>query len=115
MKDIRRRQALINKLQKTITLFEQGNLDLSKIVLTGKQYDWFRNNYRKKPIDPASPITTVIGDPVRSKSERDIINGCISLAVPYHYEEQNIVYVRPLVDKLKEVKGDLVLTLKEGV
>ena len=102
MNDIRRRQTLIHKLQKTIILFEQGNLDLSRIVLTSKQYDWFRSNYQKKPINPASPITTAIGEPVRSKSERDIINGFISLAVPYHYEEQNIICVRPFVDKLKE-------------
>ena len=100
--DIRRRQVLIKRLQKTVTLFEQGNLDLSKIVLTGKQYDWFRGNYQKKAIDPASPITTLLGEPVRSKSERDITNGFISLAVPYHYEEQNIIFVRPFVDKLKE-------------
>lgn len=100
--DIRRRQSLLKRLQKTVTLFEQGNLDLSKIVLTGKQYNWFRSDYQKKYIDPASPITTVLGEPVRSKSERDITNGFISLAVPYHYEEQNIIYVRPFVDILKE-------------
>ena len=100
--DIRRRESLLKRLKDLIHTYAKGNLDLRKIVLTGKQYKWYTGDFRQKHIDPASALKTASGIPVRSKSERDIINASENLAVPLHYEEQSVIYVRPLVEGLRD-------------
>ena len=100
--DIRRQEKLIAKLQHLISTFERGNLDLARIVFTSKQYKWFTAWFKQKYIQDDTPHKSTCGIPVRSKSERDIANRCEALAVPYHYEEQQLIYVKPLVDRLRE-------------
>ena len=101
-RDIVRRAKLIANLQKFICICEQGNLDIARIVLTGSQYKWFTGNFRQKPIDKEKATFTAGGLPVRSKSERDIVNTYDDFAVPLHYEEQQVIYVKHLVDQLHE-------------
>ncbi len=101
-KDMQRRQALTGKIQKMITAFGCGNLELERIVLTSNQYKWLTGNFIQKKIDKTKALKTSSGIYVRSKSERDIINGIESYAVPIHYEEQLVIYAKPLVDKLRE-------------
>lgn len=98
--DIARRNHMILKLQKLIRAYERGHLDILQIVLTKDQYNWFTGDFQQKYIDESKAFFTTKGLPVRSKSERDIINSCDDLAVPLHYEEQMTIYVQPLVDKL---------------
>jgi len=95
-----KRKRLISKLQKFIRTCEHGNLDILQIVLTKDQYNWFTGDFQQKYIDESKAFFTTKGLPVRSKSERDIINSCDDLAVPLHYEEQMTIYVQPLVEKL---------------
>jgi len=101
-KEIQKRRELIKRLQKLITDFGRGRLELARIVLTQKQYRWLTSQFEQKYIDKAKALRTQKGLHVRSKSERDIINTCDSLAVPHHYEERQFIYVKPLVDKLEE-------------
>lgn len=99
--DIKRRQFLINKIQSFILSCSKGNLDIARIVLSSQQLKWFKGRFHQKYIDPNSPFKSAQGVPVRSKSERDITNGLDDQAVPHHYEEETIIYVKPLVDKLE--------------
>ena len=99
--DIEKRTRLISKLKSFIDSCERGNLDIARIVLTSKQYKWYMGRFRQKSIDINTPFRSTCGIPVRSKSERDILNACEGLAVPFHYEEQQIIYVKPMVDKLE--------------
>ena len=98
--DIARRAKLIAKLQHFISSCEQGNMDIARIVLTRNQYNWFTGAFRQKSIDKGKALRTKSGLYVRSKSERDIINRCDAFAVPLHYEEMQVVYVKDLVDEL---------------
>ena len=98
--DIARRARLIVRLQRFICSCERGNMDIARIVLTRNQYNWFTGDFRQKNIDTAKAIRTRSGLYVRSKSERDIINRCDAFAVPLHYEEMQVVYVKDLVDEL---------------
>jgi len=100
--DIKRRKDLIVRLQQFIRTCEKGNLDIAKIVLSSAQYAWFIGTFRQKFINEEKALWTARGLPVRSKSERDIINKCDDLAVPLHYEERMIINVRSLVDKLED-------------
>ena len=105
-REVGRRQQLIDKLQNLISIYEKGRLDLARIVMTSAQYNWYTGNYRRKSIAAGSETagqthSTKLGVEVRSKSERDIGNACETLAIPYHYEEQNIFKVYPLVKKLQ--------------
>ncbi len=99
---MQRREAFIGNLEKMVLAFERGNLNISKIVLTDKQYKWLTHPFEQKRIDSAKALKTVSGLYVRSKSERDIINTYDYWAVPHHYEERQLIYVKPLVDKLEE-------------
>lgn len=96
-----RRRKLIVKLQTLIETYDKANLDIARIVLTGNQYKWFFGNYNMK--NPPDDIVHKTGNntAVRSKSERDIGNGLEDLAIIYHYEEKQSVYVLPLVQKLE--------------
>lgn len=107
--DIERRAACIGRLQEFIRSCAKGGLDIAPIVLTKAQHNWFAGNFKQKHINPNSPFKTANGLPVRSKSERDVINSYDNLAVPIHYEEQMIIDVRLLVDKLERT------LLKEGL
>ena len=100
--DAVRRAGLITRMQKFIRCCEKGNLDLARIVLTKRQYDWFTGDFRQKPIDESEAQLTARNLPVRSKSERDIIDKYDDLAVPVHYEEQMVIQVGTLVDQLEE-------------
>ncbi|MBQ3322934.1 MAG: hypothetical protein IJH05_08845 [Firmicutes bacterium] len=99
---IQKRQALIRDLQKMVASFERGNLDIFRITLTDNQYRWLTSHFEQKRINPAKALQTVSGLYVRSKSERDILNAYEDWAVPYHYEERQFIFVKPLVDKLEE-------------
>lgn len=101
-RDIKRRTAKIAKLQRFIRACEKGGLDIAEIVLTRKQRNWFLGAFRQKNISPDNALQSASGIPVRSKSERDIINGCTSRAVPFHYEEEKLIFVQPLVDRLQQ-------------
>lgn len=101
-RDILRRETLVAKLQKFVCICETGNLDIARIILTKGQYQWFTKNFRQKHLDKATAYSTTGGLCVRSKSERDIINHCEAFAVPFHYEEQQIIYVKELVDRLQD-------------
>ena len=109
--DMKRRRLLIYKLEDLIYVYSKGNLDLAQIVLTSKQYRWYTRDFWQKFIDPSKSLETASGVLVRSKSERDIINAAESMAVPLHYEEQTIIFVRPLVEKLRD---DLIRRFKSG-
>ncbi|MBE6045203.1 MAG: hypothetical protein E7221_00685 [Clostridiales bacterium] len=100
-KAISRRVALISKLQNLLTLYERGNLDLSRVVLTSRQHKWFTNQFHQKHMNESDVHAMAYHLPFRSKSERDITNGLASFAVPHHYEEQKIIYVQPLVENLR--------------
>lgn len=100
-RDIKRRAARISRLQEYVTNCAKGGLDISSIVLTKAQHDWFTGKFRQKYINPDSPFKTANGMPVRSKSERDVINSYDDFAVPIHYEEQMTIHVRNLVDNLE--------------
>ena len=101
-RDIIKRKTLITKLQKLMIIFERGNLELERIVLTSKQYKWFAGNYIQKHIDKNKAFRSTCDKYVRSKSERDIANANEKLAVPFHYEERTVIFVRPIVTKLYE-------------
>ena len=108
--DIEKRKKLIKRLQQFIRACERGHLEVARIILTRKQYQWFSGVFRQKEIDEKEAIKTAKGLPVRSKSEKDIINSLDDYAVPLHYEEQQIIFVKPLVDKLRDSlikRGDL--------
>lgn len=103
-----KRNKLIEALHSLIGIFADGNLDLARIVMTPKQYKWFTSDYRQKPFDvekalaedPSSVHFSTEGIPLKSKSERDIMNSFHDYAVPAHYEEERSVMVQPLVDQL---------------
>lgn len=99
--DTKRRNAQIARLQTFIRRCEKSGLNIAEIVLTRRQRNWYFSDYRQKRI-VSSNHKSKSGIPVRSKSERDIINGCDDLAVPFHYEEENVMFVQPLVDKLQQ-------------
>ncbi len=99
--DIERRAACIGRLQEFILNCAKGGLDIALIVLTKAQRNWFKGNFKQKYINPDSPFKSANGMPLRSKSERDVINSYDDFAVPIHYEEQMIIDVRLLVDKLE--------------
>lgn len=101
-KDIKQRQKMIDRLQNLIMAFERGNLDIAKIVLTSKQYKWYKGQFIRKHLDPKDAVTTSCGLNVRSKSERDIANANELLAVPFHYEEQALIYAHDFVMQLEE-------------
>lgn len=101
-KDCVRRTNLISNMQRFICICEKGNLDIAKVVLTGTQYKWYSGGFVQKAINETKSTKTANGLIVRSKSERDIINAYDDYAVPLHYEEQQVIYVKPLVDKLNE-------------
>ena len=112
--DLIRRRILILKLQDFIQICEKGNLDIGRIVLTRNQYQWFVGTFRQKQPDKTKKLVTAGGLPVRSKSEKEIINRCEAFAIPLHYEEQQIIYVNDLVNGLHddllrrgELKGKL--------
>ena len=107
-KDIKRRAACICKLQDFIRGCAKGGLDIAPIVLTKTQRNWFTRDFKQKYINLDSPFKSANGMPLRSKSERDVINSYDDFAVPIHYEEQMIIDVRSLVDKLERT------LLKEG-
>lgn len=96
------RNALINELKELILTYASGNLDIARIVLTSAQYKWYTSNYHKKKIDVSNAQVTANGLPTRSKSEKDIGNGLDDLAVIFHYEEANYIYVRDLVNQLEQ-------------
>ena len=99
--DIERRAACISRLQEFIRNCSKAGLDIAPIVLTTAQRNWFTGKFKQKYINPDSPFKTANGIPVRSKSERDVINSYDDFAVPIHYEEQMIINVRRLVDHLE--------------
>ncbi len=108
--DVIKRKKLIQRLQQFIRVCERGHLEVARIILTRKQYKWFCGAFRQKEIDEQEALKTAKGLPVRSKSEKDIINSLDDYAVPLHYEEQLIVFVKPLVEKLRDSlikRGDL--------
>lgn len=100
--DHQRRKDLIVRLQQFIHTCVKGNLDITKIVLTSSQYAWFTGKFWQKSIDKTTALMTNRNIPVRSKSERDILNGCDSFAIPFHYEERMTINVKYLVDKLEK-------------
>ncbi|MDO4176561.1 MAG: hypothetical protein Q4D99_03675 [Bacillota bacterium] len=81
----------------------RGNLDIARIVLSGKQYRWYSGRFIKKAINKGNAYTTGNDIAMRSKSERDIGNIYESLAVPYHYEEHLSLFVHPLIIKFEEM------------
>ena len=108
----RKREETIAKIQETVTKFDQGKLNLSRIVMTQAQYNWYFGQYYKKSIsrrggelvgdNGISFQNTGQGEKVRSKSERDIGNALEYYGVPYHYEERLVMDVRHLVDSLRK-------------
>ena len=102
VKDQKRRRAMICNVQKLIQICETGNLDIARIVLTNHQYKWFTGFFKQKPVDPNTPFKSAGGLPLRSKSERDIANANETFAVPFHYEEQLVIFVKPIVVGLLE-------------
>lgn len=91
------------QLAKLIRDFANGNLDIARIALTPKQYNWFTGSYRQKPLSPVDGIDTLLiaqGVNVRSKSEQNVGNTLWKFAVPNHYEEQLRINVQRLVDEL---------------
>lgn len=102
VKDIVRREKLIMRLQDFIRLCDEGNLMIEKIVLTNAQKEWFLKPFDQKVINPDTAIYSANGLPLRSKSERDIIDSCDAKAVPLHYEERMYIKVHHLVNKLEQ-------------
>lgn len=100
--DILRRDILIARLQRLILSFERGHLDIARIVLTSNQYKWFSRSFTQKKIDPSKALRAACGLLTRSKSEKDIVNTAEELAVPFHYEEKQIIHVFPQVRKLRD-------------
>lgn len=79
--------------------FEVGNLELLRIVFSGKQYKWYAANYSKKtPPQTGHPLGDEL---VRSKSEQGIGLEMLEACVPFHFEERMRVYVKPLVDAIE--------------
>lgn len=107
--DLERRAACISRLQEFIRNCSTAGLDIAPIVLTTAQRNWFTGRFKQKYINPDSPFKSANGLPLRSKSERDVINSYDVFAVPIHYEEQMIIDVRSLVDNLERT------LLKDGL
>jgi len=45
---MKHRRLLIYKLENLIYVYAKGNLDLAKIVLTSKQYNWYTGDFWQK-------------------------------------------------------------------
>lgn len=92
------REEALTRVAELLEKFEVGNLELSRIVLSNKQYAWYTGSYAKKP---QSDTGHILGDEfVKSKSEQEIGTNLGKLCIPFHYEERLKVYVKPLVDQL---------------
>ena len=69
--------------------FSSAGLDLSRIVLTPKQYNWARSPQSSKPDrKDALRYKTTNGVLVRSKSEKFIGNLLEEFGIPYRYEPE---------------------------
>lgn len=99
---IHNRVILIRELFQLIDNYDAGHLDLSRIVLTQKQYKWYYSNFRRKKIYLPEAQYTERKVPVRSRSEQGIGNRIERLVFVYHFEEQMRINVRPLVDALEK-------------
>lgn len=91
----------LRQLHDLIIMYDEGNLDLARIVMTPSQYRWYNADFNQKKINMYSAVKTNSGTAVRSKSERTIAD-CLSLfSVPFHYEQRRTVEVTALVNALK--------------
>lgn len=97
---IRERDDLVLKLMALIDDYENGNLDIARIVMTPKQYAWYTKPFRQKTIPEAGNNITGGGVITRSKSEKELGNEFEYWAAFYHYEERMTLYVFELVKAL---------------
>lgn len=99
-----------DRLASLIRDFAKGNLELARIVLTPKQYEWFTRSYKQKQYIPepgTKPLATDHQIIIRSKSEQNIGNALERFAAAYHYEEQLQINVQRIVEELEK---DLIKT-----
>ncbi|MGN0702854.1 MAG: hypothetical protein ACI4KL_06765 [Lentihominibacter sp.] len=76
-------------LDKLLRSFATAGLDLSRIILTEKQYDWTSHSQSCKPDrKEALRYRTTNGVLVRSKSEQFIGNLLEEFGIPYRYEPE---------------------------
>lgn len=94
------KKSSLSDLASFIRLLSAANLDVARIVLTPKQYEWFSRPYKQKSNNAQPALFTEGGIRVRSKSEKDIGNELEHYATPFHFEECLRVNVRDLVEKL---------------
>ena len=85
-----------------IRLLAAANLDVARVVLTSKQYEWYTKSYKQKANNTTPVLNTEGGSRVRSKSEKDIGNELENYAAPYHFEECLRFNVRDLVETLAD-------------
>lgn len=90
----------INSLASFIRLLAAANMDVARVVLTSRQYEWYTRPFRQKPNNVEPALFTEGKIRVRSKSEKEIGNAFEAFAVPYHFEEVLRINVRELVDSL---------------
>lgn len=98
------------KLAKLIHQYAKGNLDVARIVLTNKQYNWLVKRYKQKEFSlekNQTPLYTDNGVMIRSKSEQNIGNRLWHFAAPMHYEEQLQINVMSLVEELEANLSDM--------
>ena len=95
------RNQMVQKLMNLIDDYEKGNLNIARIVMTPKQYNWYTKPFRQKTTPEASHNITGGGVITRSKSEKELGNAFEYWAAFYHYEERMTIYVFELVKALK--------------
>ena len=105
------KQEAFAKLADFIRMLDAANLDVARVVLTSKQYEWYTKSFKQKPNKANLAIYTEGGVHVRSKSEKDIGNELESNAVIYHFEEALRINVSELVNALA---GELNLRPRNG-
>ena len=95
-------ESLIDNLADLIYLFQAGNLDIARIVMSATQYKWYTSNFFQKKNDSSNSRLTNNGVKVRSKSEQDIGNIAEKYGAFFHYEERMRVDVKELVISLSD-------------
>lgn len=100
-KVLRERDAALQNLLRLIDLFDKGNLDIARIVMSQKQYNWYTKPFVQKAPPENSLNVTNGGIITRSKSEKEIGNALEDWGAFYHFEERLQINVYNLVKTLE--------------
>ena len=83
-----RLDSISSRISSLLDNLSGAGLDISRITLTPKQYEWMHKEYLANSAYPeALQYTTNSGLVVRSKSERTIANRLTEFGLPFRYEQ----------------------------